>query len=136
MKGPKMLLRVLLPANVLLDETVIKIVAEAIDGSFCLLPKHRDFVTSLVPGILSFLDESGAESFVAVSEGVLTKSGDEVLISTRRASRSERLDELQQVVQNLFQTLDDRERVAQAVMARLEADFMRRLLTLEEGPHV
>jgi F-type H+-transporting ATPase subunit epsilon len=136
MKGPKMRLRVLLPANVLLDETVIKIVAEAIDGSFCLLPKHRDFVTSLVPGILSFLDESGAESFVAVSEGVLTKSGDEVLISTRRASRSERLDELQQVVQNLFQTLDDRERVAQAVMARLEADFMRRLLTLEEGPHV
>ena len=136
MKGPKMRLRVLLPANVLLDETVIKIVAEAIDGSFCLLPKHRDFVTSLVPGILSFLDESGAESFVAVSEGVLTKSGDEVLISTRRASRSERLDELQQVVQILFQTLDDRERVAQAVMARLEADFMRRLLTLEEGPHV
>ena len=67
---------------------------------------------------------------------MLTKSGDEVLISTRRASRSERLDELQQVVQNLFQTLDDRERVAQAVMARLEADFMRRLLTLEEGPHV
>ena len=136
MKGPKMRLRVLLPANVLLDETVIKIVAEAIDCSFCLLPKHRDFVTSLVPGILSFLDESGAESFVAVSAGVLTKSGDEVLISTRRASRSERLDELQQVVQNLFQTLDDRERVAQAVMARLEADFMRRLLTLEEGPHV
>ena len=131
MKGPKMRLRVLLPANVLLYETVIKIVAEAIDGSFCLLPKHRDFVTSLVPGILSFLDESGAESFVAVSEGVLTKSGDEVLISTRRASRSELLDELQQVVQNLFQTLDDRERVAQAVMARLEADFMRRLLTLE-----
>tara|TARA_R110002072_G_scaffold13481_2_gene56832 strand:+ start:21395 stop:21805 length:411 start_codon:yes stop_codon:yes gene_type:complete len=136
MKGPKMRLRVLLPANVLLDETVTKIVAEAIDGSFCLLPKHRDFVTSLVPGILSFLHESGAESFVAVSEGVLTKSGDEVLISTRRASRSERLDELQQVVQNLFQTLDDRERVAQAVMARLEADFMRRLLALEEEPHV
>lgn len=130
-----MRLRVLLPANVLLDETVTKVIAEAIDGSFCLLPKHRDFVTSLVPGILSFVDESGVESFVAISEGVLTKSGDEVLISTRRASRSERLDELQNVVQNLFQTLDDRERVAQAVMARLEADFMRRLLALEEASH-
>ena len=44
-----MRLRILLPANVLLDEAASKIVAEAPNGSFCLLPKHRDFVTSLVP---------------------------------------------------------------------------------------
>jgi len=131
-----MRLRVLLPANVLLDEAVTKVIAEATDGSFCLLPKHRDFVTSLVPGILSFVDESGAESFVAVSEGVLTKSGEEVLVSTRRASRGEQLGELEQVVRDQFQTLDERERVAQTVLARLEADFMRRLLALEEAPHV
>jgi len=131
-----MQLRILLPATVLLDESVTKVVAEGVDGSFCLLPKHRDFVTSLVPGIIAYVDAVGTESFVAVSEGVLTKSGSKVLVSTRRASQSEQLGELQRLVQEDFQNLNERERVAQTVMARLEADFMRRFLELDEVPHV
>ena len=131
-----MQLRILLPSIVLLDESVTKVVAEGADGSFCLLPKHRDFVTSLVPGIITYVDAVGAESFVAVSEGVLTKSGSKVLVSTRRASRNEQLGELQRLVREDFQKLDERERVAQTVMARLEADFMRRFLELDEVPHV
>lgn len=131
-----MQLKILLPANVLLDESVTKVVAEGADGSFCLLPKHRDFVTSLVPGIITYVDAVGTESSVAVSEGVLTKSGSRVLVSTRRASRNEQLGELQRLVREDFQKLDERERVAQTVMARLEADFMRRFLELDEVPHV
>lgn len=131
-----MQLRILLPANVLLDESVTKVVAEGADGSFCLLPKHRDFVTSLVPGIITYVDADGTESFVAISEGVLTKSGSKVLVSTRRASRNEQLGELQRLVREDFRKLDERERVAQTVMARLEADFMRRFLALDEVPHV
>lgn len=46
-------LKILLPANLLLDAPVHKVVAVASNGSFCLLPKHADFVTSLVPGILA-----------------------------------------------------------------------------------
>lgn len=131
-----MRLKILLPASVLLDEPVTKLVAEASDGSFCLLPKHRDFVTSLVPGILQFVSEDGAESFVAVDEGVLTKSGSEVRVAVRRASRHSHLGELQRVVREEFQQLDERERVAQTVIARLESEFMRRFMALEEPPHV
>lgn len=128
--------RILLPATILLDESVTKVIAEGSDGSFCLLPKHRDFVTSLVPGIITYVDAAGAESFVAVSEGVLTKSGSQVLVSARRASRNDQLGELQRLVREDFQRLNDRERVAQTVVARLEADFMRRFLELDEVPHV
>ena len=129
-------LKILLPANILLEQPVQKIVAEASNGAFCLLPRHRDLVTSLVPGILAFVDENGVESFVALSEGVLTKSGSEVLVSARRAVRSEQLGELQLVVRDDFRSVDERERVARTVIARLEADFMRRFLTLEEMPRV
>jgi F-type H+-transporting ATPase subunit epsilon len=129
-------LKILLPANVLLDQPVQKVIAEAANGSFCLLPKHRDFVTSLVPGVLIFVDEGGAESFVGVSEGILTKSGSDIRVSARRAVRSEYLGELQRVVRDDFRSLDERERVAQTVIARLEADFMRRFLALEESPRV
>lgn len=129
-------LKILLPANVLLDQPVQKVVAESTNGSFCLLPKHCDYATSLVPGILRFVDEGGTEFFVGVSEGILTKSGAEVRVSTRRAVRSEHLGELQRVVRDDFRSLDERERVAQTVIARLEADFMRRFLALEESPRV
>ncbi len=131
-----MRLKVLLPASVLLDEPVAKVVAEGSDGEFCLLPKHRDFVASLVPGILRFVDESGDESFVAVGEGILTKSGSDVRVAVRCASRHGQLGELQRVVREEFQQLDERERVAQTVIARLESEFMRRFLTLEEKPRV
>ena len=42
-------LTVLLPTEILLDAVdVSKIVAEAQDGFFCLLPRHVDFVAALV----------------------------------------------------------------------------------------
>ena len=47
-----MRLRVLLPTELLLDEQAEKIVTEAENGSFCMLPRHVDFVAALVPGIL------------------------------------------------------------------------------------
>ena len=50
-----MRLTVLLPTEILVDEEVVKVVAEAQNGSFCLLPRHIDFVAALVPGLLSFV---------------------------------------------------------------------------------
>ena len=40
-------LKVLLPTRVLVDEAVSKVVAEAENGSFGLLPRHVDFVAAL-----------------------------------------------------------------------------------------
>ena len=54
-----MRLRVLLPTEVLLEEEVTKVVAEAENGSFGLLPRHIDFVAALAPGILSFESTEG-----------------------------------------------------------------------------
>ena len=74
-------LKILLPAGVLLNEDVIKVIAEAVNGSFCLLPRHIDFLAALAPGILSFVSTEGKEEFLAVDEGVLVKAGPEVLVS-------------------------------------------------------
>ena len=51
-----MQLRVLLPARVLVDETVVRIVAEAENGAFGVLPRHIDFLAALQPGVLVFED--------------------------------------------------------------------------------
>jgi F-type H+-transporting ATPase subunit epsilon len=122
-----MRLRVLLPDQVLLDEAVEKIVAEGQEGSFCLLPRHVDWAAALVPGILCVHTAEGGEEFVAVDEGILIKHGPEVLVSTRNAVRSGDLAELQRVLRRRIRNLDERERLARAALARLEAMAVRRL---------
>jgi F-type H+-transporting ATPase subunit epsilon len=122
-----MRLKILLPDQVLLDEAVEKIVAEGQDGSFCLLPRHVDWAEALVPGILCLQTAADVEEFVAVDEGILIKQGPEVLVSTRNAVRSRDLAELQRVLRERIRNLDERERMARAALARLEALAVRRL---------
>jgi F-type H+-transporting ATPase subunit epsilon len=81
-----MRLKVVLPNEVLIDTDVTKVVAEAENGMFCLLPRHVDFVAALVPGLLTCVLQDGQqELFFAVDEGTLVKCGPEVRVSTRRA---------------------------------------------------
>ena len=126
-----MRLKVLLPAEVLVQEDVAKVTAEAHNGSFCLLPKHVDFVAALVPGILSFETAGGHEAFVAVDEGILVKCGEEVMVSTRNAIRGPDLGQLRRTVEERFKVLDDRERTARSAMVKIEAGFVRRFLEIQ-----
>lgn len=116
-------LKILLPTEVLLDQDVTKVSAEAENGSFTLLPNHIDFVTAIVPGILFFESESTQEVFIAVDEGILVKCGAEVLVSTGRAIRSDDLETLQQTVEEEFWRLDEREKMTAGAIAKLEASF-------------
>ncbi|HAX78731.1 MAG TPA: F0F1 ATP synthase subunit epsilon [Cyanobacteria bacterium UBA11372] len=128
-----MKLKVLLPTKILLEEEVSKITAEAANGSFCLLPRHIDFVTALVPGILIFVSVRGEEKFLAVDEGILVKSSAEVLVSTRHAVQSSDLGLLQETVEKQFRVLNEREKVTRSALAKLEVNIVRQFLELGKG---
>ena len=127
-----MKLRVLLPERVAVDRPVAKVTAEAENGAFCLLPRHVDFVAALVPGLLAFEDEEGEETLLAVDRGLLVKCGEEVLVSTPRVIGGRPLGELQRAVREELETLDKRERRARSAVAKIEADFVRRMVELEQ----
>jgi F-type H+-transporting ATPase subunit epsilon len=129
-----MRLKVLLPTMVLVDEAVSKVVAEAENGAFCLLPKHVDFVAALAPGILSYWTTEG-EHFLAVDEGTLVKVGQQVLVSTRNAVAHRSLEALRATVSEEFRMLDQHERQARTALGRLEAAALRGFLELEESMH-
>ncbi|RME22412.1 MAG: F0F1 ATP synthase subunit epsilon [Candidatus Zixiibacteriota bacterium] len=131
-----MKLKVLLPTEILLDEDVTKIVAEAENGAFCLLPRHVDFVAALNPGILTYTTLAGEEQYAAHSDGILVKTTDEVRVSVRNGVRGENLGRLRQLVAEQFAVIDDRERVARSAVAKLEADFFRRFLEFGERDRV
>src|SRR5580698_9874286 len=103
-------LKVLLPFQVFAEKTgVSRIVAETHGGSFGLLPHRLDCVTALAPGILTYETESDGEVFVAVDEGVLVKTGPDVLVSVRRALGGKDLAQLRDAVEKQFLTLDAQE---------------------------
>ena len=123
-------LKVLLPFQVHTEKTgVSRIVAETQAGSFGLLPHRLDCVAALVPGILVYQIDAEGEVYLAVDDGVLVKTGPDVLVSVRRAVSGTDLSQLRASVEKEFKTLDERETNVRSVMTKLEAGFLHRLAT-------
>ena len=124
-------LKVLLPFEVFTEEGgVSRIVAETCDGSFGLLPHRLDCVAALSPGILTYETAAGADTYLAIDQGVLVKTGDDVLVSVRRAFRGTELGRLKEQVETQFRTLDETEKAMRGVMTKLEAGFLRRFASM------
>ncbi len=120
-------LKILLPFRILAEKTgVLSIVAESSEGSFGLLPHRRDCVAALIPGILTYEDEENGEVFMAVDEGILVKTGRDVLISVRNAVAGTDLEQLRDTVEHEFLNQDELEQNVRSVMTKLESGFLRR----------
>ncbi|MBC3764455.1 F0F1 ATP synthase subunit epsilon [Neptunicella marina] len=125
-----MQLKILQPFAVFTNVTnVLRIVVETTEGAFGLLPLRLDCVAVLVPGILSYTTEQG-EFFVAVDEGLLVKTNEQVVISVRHANAGNHLNELRDKVKQDFLSADDAALHTKQVLAKLETGFLRRFLSL------
>jgi len=119
---------ILLPFRIFAEKTgVSRIVAETREGSFGLLPHRLDCVAALVPGILIFESEDEGKVYAAVDEGVLVKTGLDVLVSVRNAIGGTDLGLLREAVEREFLTMDEQEQNVRSVMAKIESGFIRRL---------
>ena len=79
MPSARMNLKILLPFKIFAEKAdVLRIVAGTSEGSFGLLPHRLDCVAALTPGILTFETETEGEVYVAVDEGILVKTGNQV----------------------------------------------------------
>lgn len=127
MQAPGMRLKILLPFRIFAEETGLsRIVAETSEGSFGLLPHRLDCVAALIPGILTYEIASEGERYVAVDEGVLVKTGQDVLVSVRNAIVGADLRQLRKTVEQEFLVLHEREQSVRSVMAKMESSFIRR----------
>jgi len=124
-------MKVLLPAEIFLTEEVTKVVAEAENGFFCLMPQHVDFTAALVPGVFSYTTREGEDHYLAVDVGTIIKRGSDILVSTRNAFRGAELGHLKEVVIMQFREIDEREKKARTAAARLEVDLLRRFMELK-----
>jgi len=125
-------LKVLLPFRVFVEKTGLsRIVAETRKGSFGLLPHRLDCVAALVPGILIYEEEADGEAYIAVDEGVLIKTGPDVLVSVRNAIAGADLRHLRELVEREFRHLDEREQSVRSALARMESGLIRRMVDFQ-----
>ena len=127
-----MRLKTLTPSGIVVDEHVSRVRFDAQDGSFTVLPKHADFATVIVPGLVSFEiadgEQAGKEIYMACDRGMLVKANATVLLSVRRAVISENLAELSRTITEEFKKEEENRKAVNVAMARLENGLTRRVL--------
>ncbi len=117
-------LKILLPFRIFADaKNIRRMVMETSEGSYGLLPQRLDCVAALVPGIFTYETEEKTH-YIAIDEGVLVKTGAEVMVSVRNAIGGVDLGKLRESVEKEFTMLSDSERNVRLVMAKLESGFM------------
>lgn len=121
-------LKILLPFCVFVEiKDVLSLTVQTPCGSYGLLPHRLDCATALSPGILLYTTATG-ESCLAVDEGMLIKTGPDVLVSVRRATGGTTLGQLHSVVRDEFLKLDEQQKSVRAATAKLESSFIARFV--------
>ena len=122
-------LNIMLPSEIFLEKEVLQVRAESHAGEFCLKPRHIDYVTSLVPGILSYMDLNKSSRFVAIDGGILVKEKEEVAVATRNAVEGE-LGTLVEIVRKMQDDFLEREKMNRSASAKLEIGFLKQFIRL------
>jgi F-type H+-transporting ATPase subunit epsilon len=126
-------LNILLPDKIFARKSgVSRIVAETGNGSFGILPRRLDCVAALCPGILLYESDDEGETYLAVDEGILIKSGLQVLVSVRNAIPGKDLAQLRSAVQQEFLNLNARERDLRAALHKMESGLIRRMVVFQD----
>lgn len=124
-------LKILLPFQVFVEVPgVRRLVVETRSGCYGVLPQRLDFTAALIPGILEYETDEG-EVFVAIDEGVMVKTGRDVLVSVRRAVSGTDLSVLHKLVEEEYLVLDESEQHVRTVVAKLEVGFLSQFRNLQ-----
>ena len=121
-----------LPTRTLFEGRAIRMQAVAQDGAFGILPNHVDFVTALVPSVMTLGMADGSEAIFGIDEGLLVKKGHGVVAAVLRGVRGDDLETLNETVNARFIEMDEEERQARSAFSKLEADVVRRFAELRK----
>lgn len=126
-----MQLKVMEPEQMIADVQTDKVIAEGYNGSFCLEPRHVDFVSALKPGILLY-KEGEEEHYIAVDEGILVKCGKQVLVSVLNAIKGDTLEELEQRIRKQFKKTEAMNQASKIALKSIEAGVLLRFMEFEK----
>ena len=125
-----MRLHIFTPLSVIVDEDgVLALRAEDASGSFGILPRHADFLTSLAISVVSWQSSDGTRRYCAVRRGVLSvTAGGVVAIATREAVAGDDLATLDETILSRFRADIETERTERVESTRLQLNAIRQIM--------
>ena len=126
-----MRLRIVTPLSVVIDEDgVLALRAEDATGSFGILPRHADFLTSLAVSVVSWESSNETRRYCAVRRGVLSViGGHDIAIATREAVPGDDLTTLDETILGRFRADIETQRAEHVENTRLHLDAIRRIMS-------
>ena len=97
------------------------------------MPQRLDCVAALCPGILTYENDFDGEVYLAIDEGVLVKTGFEVLISVRNAIAGTNLAQLREAVEREFLNLNEQEQCLRQALAKMESGLIKSMAVFQNG---
>jgi F-type H+-transporting ATPase subunit epsilon len=85
-------LEIITPDATVYSQVVHMVTLPALEGQIGVLPHHLPLLTQLVPGEM-IVRQDGQETFIAVGEGIVLITGDQVAIATDMAVAAQNIDE-------------------------------------------
>ena len=92
MDNPELSLDVVTLKRVIFSGTVESVTAPGSVGYFGILKGHTPFVSSLQPGIFTFVPSRGEKKTMAISGGFLSTDGKQVIVLADAAESPEEID--------------------------------------------
>ncbi len=86
-------LEIVTPERTAYSGDVLSVILPSFDGEVQILPQHIPLVTAIQPGELTVVLPSGEEEYLAVGEGFVKVTGEQVWVMTDMAIEMSEIDE-------------------------------------------
>ena len=123
-------LEIVTPQAIVFSDDVHMVTLPAIEGEMGVYPQHERLITQIVPGEL-LITKDGADTLLAVGEGLVEVTATHVSILTDMAIRAEHIDEAK--VQEARARAEARlqEKISDEEIASVNASMVRALAQLQ-----
>jgi F-type H+-transporting ATPase subunit epsilon len=123
-------LEIVTPQEIAFSEDVHMVTLPAIEGQMGVYPHHIRLITQIEPGEL-IVTKDGEERFLAVGEGLVEITGQQVSIVTDMAIAAERIDEAKVEEARARAVARLQEKIADEEVATVNASLARSLAQLQ-----
>jgi F-type H+-transporting ATPase subunit epsilon len=123
-------LEIVTPEQIAYSDDVQMVTLTAIEGQIGVLPHHVPLLTQIAPGEL-IVRKDGREAFLAVGEGLVLVTGDQVAIVTDMAVSAESIDEAKAEEARQRAAARLRDKLADEEVASVNAALARSLAQLK-----
>jgi F-type H+-transporting ATPase subunit epsilon len=127
-------LEIITPDATVYSQDVHMVTLSALEGQIGVLPHHVPLLTELIPGEI-IVRKDGRDTFLAVGEGMVLITGDQVAIATDMAVAAENIDEARAEEARQRAAARLRDKLSDEEVASVNAALARSLAQLKVKRH-